>query len=267
MYKRTIVSLIAAIAPLAAQLPPANKAGVSMGHVHLYVHDLKAQQKFWTALGGVEVSGRIQFPGVYVVLRQQDPTGGTVGSVIDHIGFKIRDLDALLPKLEAANAKIDPGTTPTRRFVTAPDEIKVEIIEDKALATPVAMHHIHMFIPDAKAAQAWYVKYFGAVPSERPSGTGKNLFQTASVPGAEMTITQKDVLAAPTKGRALEHIGFEVTDIDKFVKMLEANGIKTEVGVHKSSNSDVRVAHITDPWGVRIELTEGLRAPAAEAAR
>ena len=86
--------------------------------------------------------------------------------------------------------------------------MKVEITEDQSLTTPVAMHHIHMFLPDAKAAQAWYVKYFGAVGSQRSSGT--NRFETASVPGAELAFTPKDMALAPTKGRALEHIGFEV---------------------------------------------------------
>ncbi len=268
MTDRPILALAVLAVQASAQLVAPNQSGVSIGHIHLYVHDIDAQQRFWTLLGGTPSNGRIELPGIYVVLRKQDPTAGSVGSVIDHIGFKIKDLNTLLPKMRAANVKIDPGTTPTRVFLTAPDQVKVEIIEDRSIRTPVAMHHIHMFLPDSKVGQAWYVKYFGAVESERPSGSGKNLFQTATVPGAEITITKKDGRLAPTKGRSLEHIGFEITDIDQFVKMLEAAGIQTEMGVHKSSNSDVRVAHITDPWGVRIELTEGLRAaPARSAAR
>lgn len=263
MPLRPIFALVALAVPLCAQLAPPNRAGVSAGHIHIYAHDLEAQRRFWTDLGGTEVDGRIEIPGIYIVLRQQDPTAGSVGSVVDHIGFKVKEINALLPKWKAAGIKVDPGTTPTRRFVTAPDNVKVEIMEDPSLSTQVAMYHIHMFMPDSKATQAWYVKYFGAVPAERPSGNGKNRFLTATVPGAEFTITQKESLLAPTKGRSLEHIGFEVENIDQFVKKLEDAGIKTEMGVHKSSNSNVRVAHITDPWGVRIELTEGLRSVSA----
>jgi catechol 2,3-dioxygenase-like lactoylglutathione lyase family enzyme len=245
--------------PAFAQLAPPNQAGVTVGHIHLYVRDVEEQERFWTLLGGTPIAGRIQFPGVYIILRKQDPTGGSVGSVVDHIGFKVKDLNALLAKLEAAGVKVDPGTTPTRRFVTAPDNVRVEVMEDGSISGAAAIYHVHLFSPDAKATQAWYVKNFGAVPGKRPSGNGHNVFRTATLPGAEITITQKDVAAAPTKGRSLEHIGFEITNIDAFVKKLEAAGTQTEMGVHKSSSSDVRVAHITDPWGTRIELTEGLR--------
>ena len=65
-------------------------------------------------------------------------------------------------------------------------------------------------------------------------------------------------------GRALDHIGFEVTDIEAFAKRIDfANGINLDEPIRTSANSSrVKVAFITDPWGTRIELTQGL-APAA----
>ena len=64
-----------------------------------------------------------------------------------------------------------------------------------------------------------------------------------------------------TKGRATDHVGFEVRNLPEFLKQLDAKGIKlTEP--YKKSNKEmggVATAMITDPWGVRIELTEGLR--------
>jgi len=62
----------------------------------------------------------------------------------------------------------------------------------------------------------------------------------------------------PTKGRALDHIGFEVTDLEAFVKGLEAKGIKLEGPVRQVPNTTVKSAFLTDPWGTYIELTEGL---------
>ena len=77
-------------APLRAQLAPAGESGVVMGHLHLTVKDLEAQQKFWAALGGTPVQNGalalIQLPGTFVMLRQAEPTAGTVGSAINHIG-------------------------------------------------------------------------------------------------------------------------------------------------------------------------------------
>ena len=63
--------------PLAAQLVPPNDAGVTMGHVHLYVKSVEAQTRFWTTMmGGKAVANEklamIQFPGVFIILREMD---------------------------------------------------------------------------------------------------------------------------------------------------------------------------------------------------
>ena len=34
----------------------------------------------------------IQLPGTFVMLRQAEPTGGTVGSTINHVGFLVKDI-------------------------------------------------------------------------------------------------------------------------------------------------------------------------------
>jgi hypothetical protein len=76
---------------LHAQLAAPGESGVVMGHLHLAVKDLDAQRKFWGALGGTPVQNGalalIQLPGTFVMLRQAAPTGGTVGSTINHAGF------------------------------------------------------------------------------------------------------------------------------------------------------------------------------------
>ena len=134
------------------------------------------------------------------------------------------------------------------------DEVRLEIIEDTSIPTPVAMHHIHLWVQDTKAAQAWYVKNFGAVAGTR------NQFDTANVPGAEITFAKQDKAQAPTKGRSIDHIGFEVANIDAFIKKLEAAGIPIETTIRPSANApNLRIAYVMDPWGTYIEITEGLR--------
>ena len=268
MNIRTLFTLaIFAVAPLPAQLMAPNSNGDAIGHVHLNVKDLDAHQKFWTLLGGTPVHNEkllmMQFPGIYVILRKQDATGGSVGSVVNHFGFHVKNLDESLAKWKAAGLKIEDANNPKQKFLTAPDDVRVEIIEDTTISTPIAMHHIHMFLPDPQAAQAWYVKTFGAVAGKRAA------FDTANVPGAEITLGKNDMPQVPTKGRSVDHIGFEVKNIDQFVKKLEAQGIKTEEPIRTSANaSKLRIAYIFDPWGTYIELTEGLTpAPAVSASR
>ena len=267
MSIRTLLALtVIAVAPLPAQLMAPNSTGAAAGHIHLNVTDIDAHQRFWTQLGGVPVTNdkliMMQFPGIYVILRKQDPTGGTVGSNINHFGFHVKNLDESVAKYKAAGLAVETTQNPKQIFLTAPDNVRVEIIEDATISTPVAMHHIHMFVTDPKEVQAWYVKHFGAVAGKR------NAFDTANVPGAELTLGKQDKAQLPIKGRSLDHIGFEVKNLDQFTKTLQADGIQLEApGVRNSANApNLRIAYIFDPWGTYIELTEGLTPRGAQRA-
>jgi len=61
-----------------------------------------------------------------------------------------------------------------------------------------------------------------------------------------------------TQGRALDHIGFEVKNLEAFCKKLEADGIKLAVPYRTVPALGIAIAFFTDPWGTYIELTEGL---------
>ena len=269
MRLRTFSSLaLLAAAPLAAQLVAPNSSGVAAGHIHLNATDIDATKHFFSQLGGTPTNNEklqmVQFPGIYIVLRKQDSTGGTVGSTVNHFGFHVKNLNEWVAKWKAEGLQIEPApNNPNQLFLTGPDSVRVEIIGDPSIATPVAMHHIHLFVPDPKAAQAWYVEHFGAVAGKRAA------FDTATVPGAEITLAKADMPQAPTKGRSVDHIGFEVRNIDQYVKKLESEGIHTEAAIRTSPNaSHLRIAFITDPWGTYIELTEGLTpAPATSSSR
>lgn len=262
--KSLVAIAILSIAPLSAQLAPANSAGVSIGHFHLNVRDIEAQQRFWSQLGGTPTHNEkiqmMQFPGIFINLRKQDPTGGTVGSVVNHVGLHVKNLAEWIPKWEAAGLKVEPGNNPKQKFLTAPDDIRVEIIENAAIAGPVAMHHIHMYVPDPLATQAWYIKAFGGTAGKRGQ------YDTVNVPGTELTLAKSEMPQAGTKGRSVDHIGFEVKNIEEFVKNLEAAGIHTE-GVRGTPNaSKLKLTYITDPWGTYIEITQGLTPDPAQSA-
>ena len=63
---------------------------------------------------------------------------------------------------------------------------------------------------------------------------------------------------APTQGRAIDHIGFEVRNLEAFTNKLEAAGIKLAVPYRQVPALGISIAFLTDPWGTYIELTEGL---------
>jgi catechol 2,3-dioxygenase-like lactoylglutathione lyase family enzyme len=194
----------------------------------------------------------IQFPGTFVMLRQAEPTAGTVGSTINHFGFLVKSIQEWMPKWQAAGLKMEPITGPARVYLVGPDDVRVEILEDASIDVPLKMHHLHFYVASPLEAQSWYAKTFGAVPGKR----GQN--DAADLPGVNLTFTKADAPMAGTKGRSLDHIGFEVKNLEPFCKKLEASGIKLDRPYTRLPNSATAIAFLTDPWGTYIELTENL---------
>ncbi len=266
--RNTVLAVCLAIVPAFAQLAPPNAKGVTMGHIHLHVKDVAAQTHFWVdIMGGKPVHNEklamIEFPGVYLILAQADPTGPPAGSIVDHFGFVVRDMPGAIAKWKANNLKVEQtGTNPNQSYVWAPDEIRLEVFGDPKLAHPVEMNHIHFYPPknDIRAMQEWYAKVFGATIGFRDSvARPGNRIETDDLPGVNLSIGGSDTRRAGTKDRAIDHIGFEVKNLDAFCKRLEAEGIKLDEKVRPSTNSSsLKVAFLTDPWGTRIELNEGL---------
>ncbi len=257
--------------PAKAQLAAPNKDGVTMGHIHLFVKDVDAQKKFWTeTMGGTVVQNGplmlVQFPGVYIMLRQAEPTGPPAGSIVDHFRFAWKDLPPVLAKWKAAGAEIEQTGNPNQGYIHGPDGIRVEFVGDPSLSTAVAMNHIHFYPVDIPAMQAWYAKMFGGVPGKRQRQSSPGLIDCDDIPGANLSFSQGKEALAPTKGRSLDHIGFDVTDLAAFAKKIEAQGVKLDEGPRLAPNNTTKVAYITDPWGTRIELTEKL-APSKMAGR
>ncbi len=271
-----VLALFTLAAPSDAQLLAAKDAPVAYGHHHLNVTDIPAAQKFLAdALGGTSITVAtrqiVKFPNVLVILRQQKPTAGTKGSSVDHLGFSVPDLRATIDKLKARGYAIvtkeeapapwvvaDDLATQAGRdiriaFVMGPDDLKVELVEVKAQQTAVALHHVHFAGPDNKAMQEWYVKVFGA-KAGNPGGT----FQSATLPGVSLNFNQVTTPVAGTQGRAVDHVGFEITGLPDFLKKLDAMGIKA-TNVRDVPDFGISIGFITDPWGTYIELTEGLK--------
>lgn len=113
--------------------------------------------------------------------------------------------------------------------------------------------------------QDWYAKTFGAVKGKRESvARPGNWIDCDDLPGVNLSMSASETRRAPTAGRSIDHIGFEVRNLDAFVKKLEAEGIKMDQAPRQIPNTNLKVAFLTDPWGTRIELTENL-APARAA--
>jgi catechol 2,3-dioxygenase-like lactoylglutathione lyase family enzyme len=258
------VAVLISVLPVAAQLPPPNEKGLAMGHVHLNVTDVDAQKKFWMeqfeaqplkkdALAGVKVGGML------ILFTKKTPDRPSEGDVMDHFGFKVKNTEDVLNRAKAAGFETRPifkGTEGFRNaYVIGPDKIKIELQEDVNMTGPPVVNHLHFVLTDPLPLRTWYVEKMGFDPTTRGA------YQTANVPNINLTFQPTKVQPAQgSKGSTLDHIGFEVKDLEAYCKKLEAAGIKFDVPYRKVPNLGVALAFLTDPQGVSIELTEGLYA-------
>jgi len=259
-----------------AQLLAAKDGPIVYGHHHLNTTNMDAQKKFFVdTLGGtvVKLANQqeiVKFPNVLIFFRpMQAPTGGTRGTTVNHIGFSVPDLRPVIDKIKANGfqmitrsevvatqevkddiAAISPSTSIA--FALGPDDVKVELVQVKTQTIPITMHHVHFFGQQNTEMRDWYAKVFGAKPRETPN------FAAADLPGVALNFTKSPDPVVGTQGRALDHIGFEVKNLEELTKKMEGMGIKLERAYTKVPALNIAIAFIKDPWGTYIELTEGL---------
>ena len=270
--------LVGAPSAASAQLLAAKDGPIVYGHHHLNVTSADDHKKFWIeALGGTGSrfgnTDIVTVQNALIFLAVRKPSAGSKGSTVDHLAFSVPNLRASVDRLKSrgfrvvtaaeapANIEVKddigivPGSGPVTglAYVMAPDDVKVELLEMKAQTVPVASHHVHFTGPQ-KEMHTWYMATFGAA-----AGTSANpqAFISATLPGLVMNFTPAPG-TAPTRGRAVDHIGFEVKNLEAFVKGLEARGMKLDVAYRSVPSAGLAIAFITDPWGTYIELTEGL---------
>ena len=112
-------------------------------------------------------------------------------------------------------------------YVTGPDDLKIELQQNPNLTTIAAAHHFHLLsAPSRWCCETGTSRRLVSLP-EFAAGINRPIF-----PG--MNLSFEPVTPQPelgTKGRVLDHIGFEVKNLEAFCKKLEASGIKLDVPV------------------------------------
>ena len=244
-----------------AQLHDPNEAGVSMGHVHLNVRDVELHKQIWMEHFGAKPLAReglagVKIPGMLILFRKKDPAGGMPGTALDHFGLKVPNLASSLAAWRAAGLEVDSEFTGTEGFpnayLLAPDDVKIELQQDVDLSHTAIAYHLHFYGMDHMALLDWYVDTFSAFKRKRGH------HDAADVPGINLTYNTPKQPRPGTKGRSMDHIGFEVKNLEEFCKQLEAKGVKFDVPYRMAPKLGLGLAFFTDPSGVYMELTEGL---------
>jgi catechol 2,3-dioxygenase-like lactoylglutathione lyase family enzyme len=271
---------LAALSSTAAAELTNTAAPVIVGHYDLNVTSVAEHKRFWVdTLGGKAVKigsvDAIEFPDVYLLLHVKKPTGPTRGTTCDHAGFAVPDVPAMTTKVVANGYALTVGREPAPgetaspptagnygrfSYLVGPDGVKVELVTNMAAdAPPIVHHHVHFVNKQFVEMQQWYMKAFNATLREGQT----DFFIGADLPGVGYMLNFFSWLPnenlVGTRGRAVDHVGFEVRNLKAFCTELEAKGLKLATPLKRDAELGLDVATLFDPWGTVVELTEGLR--------
>ena len=293
--KKLILTMVV-LWPLAtswAQLAAPNEMGVTFGQVRVIARDVEAEKKIWIGLQGVPIKidgiDVIKFPGMFVFITQgvpaysQSPGTGVVrisknaggrynnwavapaganneGNVINHVILSHKVGSGVLEKLQGQGYRVinnmASDNEPDDGDVFSTENMRIDNNQDDKQTLPVIANAIQFDMPrySRREALAWYAEVFGAKP-----GRGNAVTVPGLVRGLAFGMnTGSPVAPRPSRGYTLDRIGFEVVNLEAFCKKLESMGIIFEYSYSKTRHKSFASAGITDPWGVGIELTEGL---------
>jgi catechol 2,3-dioxygenase-like lactoylglutathione lyase family enzyme len=247
-----------------AQLFPSADTGMTMGHVLLNVSDVAAHREFWTkqfdakpvTVGKLE---GVTVPGVVILFRLQPRTGPSEGTTINHMGLKLNKLSDFTARFDQAGLKYDPprvGREKTvQTYVTGPDTFRMELVEDSRIPAPVVSHHLHYWLEQPLDVKKFYVQKLLLKPTMRGP------YESGDLPGMNLTLAplgSQKVPGVPMKGRLMDSIGFDVTNLKAYVDKIAANGVTFDVPYGRDPELGLMSATLSDPWGATIRLTEGL---------
>jgi lactoylglutathione lyase len=193
---------------------------------------------------------RVFYDDLSVIFFEREPTGGSMGTGVDHIGFSMANVDEI-----TANVLADGGeqigdfvefSGMKIAFVVDPWGTKIELIDDPETR---GLHHIHLSSLKPRETLTWYQSIFGGEIVQ-----WKGVLPAINYSDVWLMVAQTSETVVPTQGRAMDHLGWASENLDDFGENLRLNGV--EFSMEPLSFRGIRISFIEGPDGVRIEVVE-----------
>jgi catechol 2,3-dioxygenase-like lactoylglutathione lyase family enzyme len=232
---RTLLALVLGMQAALGSASRAQSAATPYDHVHLgvpepqqayawYVERLRGQQAEFPERVAFE-PWRLQRPlPVQLLFSRIDGAGSSVGSAIESIGFSLQGQQ---------------GT------IRDPWGVKIDLVDDPGLR---GFHHVRLRVADVERAMKWYERFFG--------GRRVTLQGDRALRYDNMYLIVSQGAAAPSRGRAIDHVSWGPTDIHGMVAALKAEGQKIVADITGPNRFGHHIAYLEDPGGVYIELVQ-----------
>ena len=265
---RHVVALGGALAVLVAM--PAAARTAEIHHIHITASSPSEGVRWYSRhLDCEPVADRpdtADCGGVELTFMVQPTLGSTQGTGVNHISFSYPDVTAKMAELEAvgvrgsgvrlqrfpdgATLRDIPGLFKAG-FIFDPWGTRIEMVEDE---NTLGFHHIHLSAEDPEATLAWYRDVFGGEPASLRGTLAGLRF------GDVWLLASRHDRGAPatTMGRAIDHIGFVVDDLDTAAAEMAAFDVlfEQEAAVPPNGRTQARRAFIAGPDNVRLEVVE-----------
>ena len=227
-------------------------------HIHLAAPDPeKAAAWYREHFGGqtmAEAPDWLLYGDTRVIFQKREKNLPSEGSVLDHIGFSVPNIDGAMKAFQTEGVKMTqavrevPGLFKLA-FIEDPWGTKIEVVQDPQ---KLGLHHIHLRGPDPAATLAWFSTQFG----------GRTAKLKDRIDGIEMTgvwlLAQKGE-ATPSPGHAIDHIGFRPINLEASVAALKTRNVKITTEPRPltlASGTTMQLAFAEGPDGVRIEMVQ-----------
>ena len=265
---RMLLALAVAVASLVA-IPSVSRAA-DYHHVHITGASPSEGVRWYTRhLDCEPVADRpdaADCDGVELIFMVQPTMGSTQGTGVNHISFSYPDLTAKMAELEAVGVRgsgvrlqrFPDGSTLRDEpglfklgFIFDPWGTRIEMVED---ADYLGFHHIHLSATDPAVTVAWYQDVFGGERASLKGQLDGLLFGDVWVLVSE----HGEGTPATTRGRALDHIGFVVPDLDAAAADMRRKGVVFEEApaVPEGGRTSAKRAFIVGPDNVRLAVVE-----------
>jgi catechol 2,3-dioxygenase-like lactoylglutathione lyase family enzyme len=243
------------------------RAQTTLPYDHIHLNEPAAEASQWwekNIPGGrriTEAPNRIMYGAVRLMFLGPRSSGGSDGSVIEHLGFSVPDLDATMRALAAIDTKvIEPAKDTPGLYKTAliedPWGTRIQLVQDPEL---IGLHHVQLRSPDPDAMYKWLLDKFGG---ERTKLKGQiDAVKYAGVPGfTTVYIIAAKGSSVPSQGRVIDHIGWRsMGTIAETKAMLEGKSVQLTSQpspLTLPNGPSINFFYVAGPDGTRIELVE-----------
>ena len=204
--------------------------------------------------------------GVELIFVVQPTLGSTQGTGVNHISFSYADLPTKMTELESVGVRGSGvrlqrfGDGSTWRdvpdlfklgFIFDPWGTRIEMVEDPER---LGFHHIHLSASDPEATLAWYSDVLGGEPASLKNQISGLRFGDIWVLASQ----HEEGTPATTMGRAIDHIGFMVPNLDAAAPQMRDQGVEflQEPARPEQGRTAAKRAFIAAPDNVQLAVVE-----------